>query len=331
VLTAARTAARIVDVRPATLADWEAAFAADEGATFFHGPGWAELWEAYSEGAMHPAPRVVEFADGCSAVLGITKAPTRIPRLTRNLLSPEGNCGGWVSADSLGETHIRTLADLVLGGSAFVWRVGPADEALLAAPPPGAREEFTHVIDLGEGAPAARERWQPEARRTAARAARRGARLVEGTSPSDWEAYARLYRASVQRWERPLFTYRETLFSLLSARAGQTIRLWLVELDREPCAGAVVFTHHRYATYWHAATDPKRCPGAANLLHWELLERLANEKIWTYDLNGSAGLQGVIRFKETLGARRARVLAYERRHPAERAASRAKRLLERLS
>jgi hypothetical protein len=323
------TSAQVAAVRPATLSEWRIVADADEDATFFHGPVWAELCEAYTEGAVRPGPKLVEFTDGRSAILGITKVPTRIPGLMRDTLSPEGNCGGWVSADVLSERHMLSLAEVVLRASACVWRVGPADEDLVAVAPDGGREEFTHVIDLREGASAARELWRPEARRTAARAARRGARVVEGTSRSHWAAYAQLYRSSVQRWDRPLVVHRDSLFSHLSARAGQGVRLWLVELDGEPCAGAVVFTHRRYATYWHAASAPERCPGAANLLHWELLHVLADEGIQTYDLNGSGPLTGVIRFKESLGARRARVLAYERRHPLERAASTVKGLLGR--
>ena len=313
-------------VRPATMSEWRLVADADEDATFFHGPGWAELWEAYTEGAARPDPKLVEFADGRSAILGITKVPTRIPGVMRDTLSPEGNCGGWVSADVLGDGHIRSLAEIVLGASACVWHVGPADDDLLAVAPEGGREECTHVIDLHEGAAAARDRWRSEARRAAGGASRRGARVIEGTSPSHWDAYGQLYRLSVQRWERPLVIYRDELFSLLSARADLGIRLWLVELDGEPCAGAVVFTHRRYATYWLGATAPGRCPGAANLLHWELLRLLEDDGVRTYDLNGSGPLPGVVRFKETLGARRARVLAYERRHPLERAASTVRRL-----
>jgi hypothetical protein len=327
--SASTTSDRITAVRRATLAEWRVVADADEDATFFHGPAWAELWEAYTEGAVRPDPKLVEFADGRSAILGITKVPTRIPGLMRDALSPEGNCGGWVSADTLDAGHIRSLAELVLEAPACVWRVGPADEDVLAVAPTGGREEFTQLIDLHEGAAAARERWHPEARRTAARASRRGARVVEGTTRSQWEAYAQLYRSAVERWERPLFTYRDSLFALLSDRADQGIRLWLAELDGEPCAGAVTFTHRRYATYWHGASATERCAGAANLLHWELLRLLADEGIRTYDLNGSGPLTGVVRFKESLGAKRARVLAYERHHPLERAASAVKRRLRR--
>jgi hypothetical protein len=316
----------VAGVRRATLAEWRAVADADEDATFFHGPAWSELWEAYTEGAVRPDPKLVEFADGRSAILGITKVPTRIPGLMRDTLSPEGTCGGWVSADALGEGHMRSLAEVVLGASACVWRVGPADEELLAVAPEGGREESTHVIDLREGAAAARERWRPEARRTAERARRNGVRVREGTNLRDWQAYMRLYHESVERWERPLVTYRDSLFSLLSDRADQGIRLWLAELDGEPCAGSVDFVHHRHATGWLGAAAPERCPGAGNLLHWEVLHLLADEGIQTYDLGGSGPLAGVVWFKESLGAKRTRVLAYQRRHPLERAASTVARL-----
>jgi hypothetical protein len=276
---------------------------------------------------MRPHPTVVEFDDGRSAILGITRAPTRIPRLLRDTLSPEGNCGGWVSSDPLDGNHIRALTETVLEARSCTWRIGPADQATIALAPAGGREELTHVINLCDGPEAARARWQAEARRTAGRARRRGARVIEGTTESHWDAYTELYRASVRRWDQALVTYRDSLFSLLAGFAGRGVRLWLVEIDGEPCAGAILLMHHQYATYWHGASEPERCPGATNLLQWQLIEHLAEEGIHTYDLNGSGPLSGVIRFKESIGAERRPVLAFECRHPLERAASRAKRLI----
>jgi hypothetical protein len=318
--------ASVARVRPAAVSEWRAMFDADDDATFFHGPAWAELWEAYTSGAVRADPWLVEFADGASAILGITRTPTRVPWVVRDTLSPEGNCGGWVSADVLDSAHVRALADIILRAPSFVWRVGPADEDVLAVAPPGGREECTHLIDLRDGPAAAGARWRQEARRLASRARRQGLHVREGTSQRDWEAYVRLYHASVERWESPLVTYRDSLFPLLSGRAHQGIRLWLAELDGEPCAGAVVLSHHRYATGWLSAAAPERCPGAGNFLHWELLGLLADLGMKTYDMGGSGPLAGVVRFKESLGATRTRVVAYERRHPLERAASAAGRL-----
>jgi hypothetical protein len=327
--TGSSASAGISDVRPATLFEWQQVFESDQRATFFHGPAWSQLWHAYTRGEVEPHPIAVEFDDGRKAILGITRAPTRVPGVGRHLLSPEGNCGGWVSAEALEPQQVKALADVVVRAGSCIWRAGPADEAVQALGLAGAREEVTHVIDLREGAARAHTRWEAEARRTAARARRRGARMIQGTTKQHWDAYRRLYRASVQRWDRPLFTYRDSLFTELSRLSERGVRLWLAEIDGETCAGAVLLMHHRYATYWHGATIPQLCPGATNLLQWELIDVLAEGGVQTYDLNGSGPLAGVARFKESLGAKPARVIAYERKHPLERTASAAKHLLTR--
>ena len=80
------------------------------------------------------------------------------------------------------------------------------------------------------------------------------------------------------------------------------MRLWLACADDDPVAGVIVLTAGRTAVYWHGAAVPERGPGAANLLHWEAIGRLAAEGRALYDLNPSGGHPGVERFKRTLGA-----------------------------
>jgi hypothetical protein len=317
-----------VNVQRSSVTEWRETFEADERATFFHGPTWAEIWEEQTGGAVSPRPVRVDFGAGRKAILGVTRVPTRLPRIKRDELSPEGNCGGWVTTEALGERDMRTLAGIILSSPACVWRLGPADPEAQRLALPGGRAEVTHVIDLRDGAAGARAAWQAEARRTAARARRRGARLVEGTTNREWDAYARLYDASLKRWDTPLFAYDRSLFSQLARHADEGVHLWLVDIDGSWCAGAVVLVHRGYATYWHGASIPELCPGAANLLQWDLLAELEQQGIHTYDLNGSGPLPGVVRFKESLGAERRPVVVYERKHPLERAASRLKHPLK---
>jgi hypothetical protein len=312
-------AAAIVRVEPASIEEWRHAWSASEGATFFHGPGWATLWEQYSGGRVHAAPRKVGFSDGRSAVVGATRAPTRVPGVERDVLSPEGNCGGWVSVDELSEAHARSLGELVLRSPSLIWRAGPADPAVLRLGLPGAREEVTHVIDLRGGAEAARARWKKRARQAAARALRDGVRVREGRAHADWVAFASLYRECVSGWERPLVVYRDELFRLLAESGEPGVRLWLAEQDGTPRAGAVVLTHRRYAVVWLGASAPRRQPGATNALDWGVIGALAEEGAHVYDLNGSGPLAGVVRYKESIGASPVEVLAFERRHPLERA------------
>lgn len=316
----------VASVRPIDIREWRKVYHACAQATFFHGPTWAEIWEAYTDRAVRACPRRVEFEDGCSAVIGATSEPTRLPRVRRDALSPKGNCGGWVSSDALTERHASVLAKEILRSPAVTWRRGPADPLACAVRVAGERTEETHVVDLRNGAEAARARWKPEARRRVRQARGLGARLRRAESRDDWLAYDGLYRDTLGRWQRPLELYDRSLFSLLFELDSDEIALWLVERDGAPVAGSVVFTHGTHAVGWHRAGLPDACPGCANLLDWELIGRLADEGFATYDLNGSGPLPGVVRFKESIGGERRPVLAVERRHPAERLARRIRRL-----
>ncbi len=315
------TAVQVAAVSPATRAEWRDAFAADTCATFFHGPAWSELWEEYTRGAIRPNPVRVEFVDGRSAILGISRVPTRVPGVLRDTLSPEGNCGGWVSAAALTPEHGDALSRVILASSPCVWRLGPADRGRVTTPPDGGRRELTHLIDLRQGTDAVWDRWKPSARGSARRASRCGVRVVEGAGRRRWEAFAELYEAAVSRWSRPLDVYESRLFSLLAERVDAGVRLWLAEVDGEACAGSVVLTHRPHAIAWLGASVPGRAPGASNLLDWEVLRQLTDEGFAIYDLSGSGPLQGVVRYKESVGARREPVIAYERRHPLERVGS----------
>jgi hypothetical protein len=312
---------------PASRAEWREAYDASPDATFFHGPGWADLWERYTDGRTRAAPRRVELGDGSRAVLAILREPTAVPLLERDVVSAAGNVGGWVSADALDERHARALAAELLRAPALIWRRGPSDPLACALRIPGARTESTHVIDLRGGADAALARWRPAARRELGRASRGGATVREGTGPEDWRAYEEVYRASVARWERPSTVYDRRLFDVLATADDPEVRLFLAEAAGEAVAGAVVFTHRRHAVYWHGASAPARCAGASNLVQAAVVEILAAEGVATYDLNGSGPHAGVAQFKESIGGRRAAVYALHRAHALERAGSWSKRLL----
>jgi Acetyltransferase (GNAT) domain len=316
-------AVAVETVRAASAAEWRAAFAAAENATFFHGPVWAELWAEYTRGAVAPAPRLVEFSDGATAVIGTTRTPTRIPFVKRDELAPEGNCGGWVSGHTLAGRHRRGLVDIVLESSSLVWRIGPHDPEVHSLAPPDARREVTHVIDLSAGAPEARRRWRKGARHAALRALRTGVRVREARGTGDWRRFADVYRQCAGGWARPVVVYRPELFDLLARRTEDGVRLWLAEVDGAPTAGAVLLRHGAYTTWWLGASLRSQPSGAMNALQWELIGQLASEGCRVYDLNGSAGLDGVVAFKQHIGAAATPVLAVDRPHPLQRLARRA--------
>jgi GNAT acetyltransferase-like protein len=314
-------------VRPASLDEWVAAYEASPHVTFFHGPRWSRMISEY-RGDHRPEPVSAELGGGSTAVLGITTAPAGIPGMRRRLVSPEGCSGGWCAPGSLSASDTIALAKLLAQGE-VIWRVGPADAAIPDAALPGARDEVTHVIDLREGALAAREAWKPAARREVGRAERAGVTVRVGDGPDDWNAYRALYGKTVDRWETPLTIYADRLFEIIPRVAADEALLLLAERAGEACAGGVVFVHGRHAAYWHAASDVGAAPGAMNALQWTALELLEQRGVSWYDLLGSGPLAGVVTFKESLGGVPHRVRAVTRSTHTIATVRAAKRLLTR--
>jgi hypothetical protein len=314
----------VTNVGRATIDDWADAHERSSGTTFFHGPVWAKLWQAYSGGGFKPDPRRVEFEDGRSAILGVTCGPTGLPGVRRHYLSVEGNCGGWVSADELEVAHARALAEQIVSLGSVVWRRHPHDALATEVSLAGTTTETTHLIDLRQGASAAHACWKKSAIKAALGAERRGAAVRKATSLDDWLAYAELYERMSKRWARPMARFDRPLFSLLGALEEDAVELWITEVDRRLVAGTINFCHGSHTVTWHGISDPSTCPGASNLLDWRMISLLAERGIETYDLNGSGPNPGVVRYKESIGGVAAPVLTVFRRHPLERIARRMK-------
>jgi hypothetical protein len=309
----------VVSVTDATMREWREAHASSRTATFYHGPRWAEIWEAYTNGSMKPAPRKVEFSDSRTAILGVTRQPTGVPFLARDLLSLAGTYGGWVSSDELGEKHAQALAEEILTARSLTWKRGPHDALALSAQLPRVHTEVTHFIDLREGADAARSRWGRKARQAVSRATRAGAKVREASRPADWLAHDAVYRETVKRFGgRAKVVYDKSFFRLLSETDSPSVRLWLVEVEGAVCAGVVGVTHATHAAARHGASMPEVSPGLVNLLYWEVIALLADEGFQVFDLGQSGSKTSLVRFKESIGAESAPVLVVARRHPLER-------------
>jgi hypothetical protein len=198
----------------------------------------------------------------------------------------------------------RLLAGEVLARGSVIWRQAPhASRVHLAPARPTAGFDDTHLIALGDGARAARGLWREKARGRVNKAAKAGATVRQATATLDWMAYYRLYRASLTRWDSVSSSYDWEMFAHLEALGPGRARLWLAELDGRLMAGALTLVHHGYVSGWHQASRRDGVAGIPNLLHWEIIGRLADEGFAVYDLNPSGGHAGSADFKERMGAR----------------------------
>jgi hypothetical protein len=311
---------RIVLDEPAKAEEWAEAWETCATATYSQSRDWSEVWEAASGGRYTAAARRLVFSDGRPVVVPLTRR-----KLVRSLGSyyygaPAGAYGGWLASEPLTPEHARALRDhLARSLTGLWWRLNPFEPAtaeLVADELEHAKEpEYTQARSLAMGYEAAWAGAHRSHRKAVNKARREGLVVRRGSGAADWEAYYRVYRASVSRWgESASSDYQRPLFDALRRREGRGVDLWIVERDTVIAAG-INLRSRRIVTAWGAA-------GRADYYHLRPMDLLVDEQVrdactggaeW-FDLHPSGGHEGVVEFKRRLGVTElpAPVLIYER-------------------
>jgi len=295
----------ISEKREAQPVEWDEIWRGCEYATYFHSREWAEIWCQYTGGALRPGARLIRFSDGRRALLALSYEE-RYHRWLRHYYSaPAGTFGGWISTEALRIEHGRLLTDYLRRRLASLeWRLNPYDP-LSATVPIRGRSDRTQVLDLEAGAEAVLRGFSRGHRSAINKARRQGVAVGPATRRSDWEAYFRLYRASLARWgERATSEYGWELFGLMFESKSPRIKLWLAWHQHEPLAGALCFYAPRHAVYWHGAAAAEGFAARpATLLLTEVILDACRQGYRWFDFNPSGGHPGVEQFKARFGAR----------------------------
>ena len=291
---------------PATPESWDRAWSACEFATFFQSRQWAEIWTEYTAGGLEPAPRLIVFSDGSTAVLPLSFETGRRGLPGRHVSSPGGTYGGWISEHELGPSHRALLATHLAGEVGdLVWRVNPFDTVDYL----GARElepDETQAIDLTPGFEAVLRRWTKGHRSAASKARREGVGVVLAETADDWRAFLDIYADSVRRWgERASSVYTPELFEALQRRHGSALRLWLARHEGTAIAGALCLYSPNHVVYWlGGAVESRLQLRPVHLLMHEAIADACSEGRRWFDFNPSGGHQGVAAFKKGFGTTR---------------------------
>jgi Acetyltransferase (GNAT) domain len=296
---------RIEEIRPASAEEWDAIWAACDYATYFHSREWAEIWQGCSGGRIRPRPRLLTFSDGTSALVPLSVEGGRRPRArSRQLSSPAGTYGGWLSADRLDKRHAGLLAHHLLGLADLVWRVNPFDEVGAQTASGAGGADHTRVLRLDVGFGALLSGWTKGHRSAARKALREGVSISLATSLGEWRRYFEVYRGALERWgDRASSSYGWEIFEGIRARSSPHVRLWLARHADEILAGALVLSAKEHVVYWHGASlpDADRLRPVHLLLH-EVLRVACDEGYAVFDFNPSGGHAGVDAFKKGFGA-----------------------------
>jgi hypothetical protein len=295
----------ILDVRAADPEDWDEIWRGCGHSTYFHSREWAEIWNAYTKGAMRPEPRSIEFSDGKRAIIPLSVKSGGWGLQKQYVSSPAWTFGGWLCTDDLEAAHASLLGRYMTErlGNLF-WRLNPYDGLSLAALDAPAREDFTQVMDLSGGFDAAYGRWSRGKRRAVRKAIDNGISVRPASTLDEWRAYYAVYEDSLRRWGgKATSSYGWALFEEMHRRASPNIRLWLAFYGEKVIAGDLLFYAGRHVVDWHAAALEEyfHLKPAGLVIYEALRDACERDCLW-FDLNPSGGHEGTRAFKEELGA-----------------------------
>lgn len=170
----------------------------------------------------------------------------------------------------------------------------------------------SHILHLGRpyeqinaGYNEATRRWLRKAR-----AAGMQVRVAKGTE--EWRRYYETYLESRSRWGKDA-TSQHT-WEFIEAVSGLNVdvaKLWIALHQGRICAGAIVLYKYPVLYYWHGAFSQEFAQlSPSKWLHDRIIDDANARGFHTYDMLGSGGHDGVVKFKEALGARRVEFSSY---------------------
>lgn len=297
-------------------ADWMSDLARCPGGTFFHTAGWLSAMEAAF--GSRPTRVKAHMGDGRWALLPLSVRSLAKGRVPLALGGETGAYGGLVSPEPLTAAESERIYAAVRKriGS---WRLtGNPFEAGRHLPEGGSAGE-THLLALAPFE-TLRAGFSRGCKARGNKARKSGLRLEIRTDADAAKAYYGLYLDTVARWgDRLTWARPERFFTGILAHGAPHARLFLAYQDGLLVSGLLFGAYGQTAHYIAGATLASHLELApSNFLMEEALRHYAEAGFAHFDFGPSNGLEGVMRFKESFGAKPAPLGSSELTSPAAR-------------
>lgn len=302
-------------------------------ATFFHSPGWYEVFAAAFPEMSIKTQKIV-FNDGKIAVFPLMER--HISRYHSVYLSgPAGVYGGWISGDDLDNRQVSEMVTWILRRFKDInWRVNPFDSHLERVQTYVTGNDSTDLIHLDRfgDAEALKKSYKHSVRKQINKALKQGFRVKAAEDWREWETYYRLYLSALEKWgDKASSRYPVELFRQFFQLQRPGVKLWLIYHDDKIIGGNLNFYNNRHCVEWHAVFDDDFFKyGSRNLLVHHIIADASENGYRYYDFNPSGGHEGVRRFKKTFGTTGAESPVIKRTSTRNRVIQRLSRLKQAL-
>ncbi len=283
---------------------WNKALAQGESYSMFQTQRWSEILESVIPGAK-PYHRQLRFSDGKEAVLPLIALPKKFGVYKLESL-PWGTYGGLIGEEPFTIDHLNAAASSLLSLRYPVCNITLSPDSCkgIANNNKNMREAHTHLLDLEQGFD---HIWsnqvKPRERAKIRNSQKKGVVISWANDCSAVDAMKQLYESAVMRWEG-VETIPLNLFDALLDMAPEEGRIWLARYEDKTIAADVVLYGKGEAQYFAGARDPEYSNiNAPVFLISEIIKDACLCGYKNFNFGASSGLEGVQRFKESLGGK----------------------------
>ncbi len=285
---------------------WEDVSNKCDYATFFHTPTWARILEStYPDYEI--ATKGFIFDDGVRVILPLMQLK-RFKKMARSYFSMPFNLYGGIISDGKDSDDKRAIEvfEYMLKGN-MPKSISIAGNPFYCYDLPDkyeSRNYFTQIINLDYGYEAIYSRYRHNVRKNLKKAERNNVYEKIADSLKDYEDYFKIYEKVLRQWKDDATSeYEFDLFANIYKLAGDNAKLWLVCHEDKVVGGILVFYNRWHSVGWHAAYDSDYYDlGISNFLFDKIIKDATEKGFKIYDFNPSGGHEGVVKFKEHMGA-----------------------------
>lgn len=285
---------------------WEDLVSTDVTSTFYHTPLWHELVVKTFKNYRNASKGFV-FNDGTKAVFPFIEVKSRgfFRGESRLKSSICGGYGGIISNGTLAEEQQQQINNFITSMRASISiECNPFAEGYTLPDSFSRKRDFVHFIPLEKGEDSIYKNLSRGAKRSLNRADEQGVVVRRIQAQEELKSYFEVYRSTLKRWgDATRVTFPEKIFNTMFHKGGDAVKIWVAEKESKVIAVLTLVYWNRMVHGFHAAALKEYfdcCPN--NILHMEAIRDAIKNNYRYYDFGASGEMEGVIRFKESMGA-----------------------------
>jgi hypothetical protein len=291
---------RLEHINRVDRAEWLSIWENCRFATFYEHPDWFDSWKMMFPNSLGVQALVFEFSDSCKVL--IPGLPRKILKGVQTILEsgPGGLYAGPLSTDNrFSSGHLAAIESYYVKSNINInLRLNPLICENLHIN--DAAGSFTQIIDLEREATDLKSVWQSSGVNYDRRIAQKKGVRVERTGPNDLDTFFSVYSTLKLTWQDVSTEYKKSFFEKLIS--SDQAEFWAIYVHDVYIGGGILVKGVNHVSSWLTIVHPDYTSFRPyEFFYTTVIEHYRELGFKWFDFNPSAGLTGVVRFKEKFG------------------------------